>query len=92
MKKEDGDFNIADDFPWMPTDKDLKNKQKRPHFNPESLLLGAEHFELVADSAQGVRDLIDSLCEEDDDIGLLQRLKKSVRKSVSLFLKLVYRM
>lgn len=43
------------------------------------MLLGAEYFELVADSVQGIRDLMDSLCEENDDVGLLQRLKKSVR-------------
>lgn len=79
VKKEEGFFNISDDLPWMPDDSNLhgKNKQKRPHFNPERMLLGAEHFELVADSVQGVRDLIDSLCEEDDNVGLLQRLRKS---------------
>lgn len=76
-KKEETDFNITDDLCWMPTTDDLKrkNSQKRPHYNPEWLLLGAEHFELVADSVQGVRDLVESLCEENDDIGLLQRLK-----------------
>ncbi|KAK3913182.1 hypothetical protein KUF71_022636 [Frankliniella fusca] len=73
-KKDENDFNLADEYPWMPTDN---QRQKRPHFNPDWLLLGAEHFELVADSVEGIRNLIDSLCEEDDNVGLIQRLKNS---------------
>lgn len=78
-RKDDTDFNLADEFPWTPPEGEhiTNGKQKRPHFNPEWLLMGAEHFELVADSIQGIRDLIDGLCEDDDDVGLIQRLKNS---------------
>lgn len=83
IKKEDGDL---DEFPWMPAPADnkleCKNKQKRPHYNPDWMLLGAKHFELVADSVQGIRDLIDSLCEGDDDVSLLQRQKNSATRPV----------
>jgi hypothetical protein len=64
-------------------DNDLKKpKIRRPLYNPHWLEPNPDDFKLVADSVEGVRQLLTKYC--DDDLALIEQLNKKVRDSYTM--------
>jgi hypothetical protein len=61
-----------------------KPKKQRPLYNPYWLEPDPDDFKLVADSVEGVRKLLTTYCD-DDDLVLIERFSKKVRKFCCLF-------